>query len=130
MANVIATVISVEHSHVIVQINRAKYRAHMNGYKRHIFRPKMNVEVTEPSALHEMKVIKPIIVEQKYDVVLETLIPATIHYQVTAKSPEEAIQKINNMKPVNVQHHTAHKRNIKVKVCDIGSAIVRLLKSW
>lgn len=64
-----------------------------------------------------------------YDVKVEVLVPATFKYRVFASSPEEAYELTKKMKPTNVEFFHSRKRNLKVKIFDFGTSIIRYVRN-
>lgn len=65
-----------------------------------------------------------------YDVYVEVMLPATLHYRVLAEDASECIDLIKNKSPNAVKHKLHMKKNMQAKVYDAGSSIVRFLKKW
>jgi hypothetical protein len=66
---------------------------------------------------------------QQYDVKIETMVPAELTFRVTAKSPEEAVQKAKLAQPRNVQYKMPARKDRKASVYDAGMSIIRLVKN-
>ena len=64
-----------------------------------------------------------------YNVVVETLLPATISYRVLAETAEEAVEMIRNMRPSDVKYRLNGRREIKLTVYEFGQCVVKYMKN-
>ena len=62
--------------------------------------------------------------KQNFDIKLECLLPATLTYRILAETPEEALQLIRNIQPLNVKYRLAGKKNIKATIYKAGQNII------
>lgn len=68
--------------------------------------------------------------ELKYfDVRIEVMLPATLHYRVLAESPEKAAEMIRNLPPNAVKHKLQGRREFKLTVYDAGSTMIKFIKN-
>ena len=63
-----------------------------------------------------------------YDLKIESMIPATLHFRILAETPEQAVELLKNHQPVGVKHKLAGRKDSKITVYDSGSSIVRFFK--
>lgn len=63
-----------------------------------------------------------------YDVKVEVMLPATLTYRVLAEDATQAANMIKNMQPNSVQHKLIGRKEIKLKVYDAGSSMMRFVK--
>lgn len=66
---------------------------------------------------------------KQFDVKIECYVPATVSVRVSAKTPEEAIEKAKKTPPRSVQYRLPAKRDHKISVYDAGMSIIRLVKN-
>ena len=64
-----------------------------------------------------------------YDVKVECLLPATLLYRVLAEDPEQAIELSKKMTPSGVQYKIVGKKELKIRVYDAGSTMIRFIKN-
>lgn len=76
-----------------------------------------------------MKKSKEPIVKKYFDVRVECLLPATLHYRVLAETPEEAAELIKKIQPNSVKHRLPGRKELKLMVYDSGSTIIRFIKN-
>lgn len=79
----------------------------------------------------KLKIAQAAPIKQKYyfDLRLECMLPATLHYKVLAESAEQAAELIKGLSPNGVKHKLIGKRDIKLTVYDSGSSIIRFIKN-
>jgi hypothetical protein len=65
-----------------------------------------------------------------YDVYVEVMLPATLHYRVLAEDSSECIDLIKNKSPNSVNHKLHLRKNLQAKVFDAGSSVVQFIKRW
>lgn len=68
--------------------------------------------------------------KKMFDIKLEALIPATIHYRIEASSPEEAFTLLKKHKPNKVNYKLIGKKDIKLIVFEAGSTLIKLIKKF
>jgi hypothetical protein len=73
---------------------------------------------------------KKIKVKSYYDVKVETLLPATLHFRILAESPEQAAELIKHNQPNSVKYRFPGKRDIKLLVYDAGCSIIKFIKKF
>jgi len=77
-----------------------------------------------------MKKNKPIIKDKKYyDLRVEVMLPATLHYRVLAEDAEQAVEMIKNLQPTTIKHRLNGRKEFKLTVYDSGSTIIRFVKN-
>jgi hypothetical protein len=64
-----------------------------------------------------------------FDVKVECMVPAVMTYRVLAKDAEEAIGKIKNMQPRDIQYKPGQKQERKLSIYDAGTSLLRLVKN-
>jgi len=64
-----------------------------------------------------------------YDVKIETMLPAVLHYRILAETPEQAADKIKNIAPNAIKHKLIGRRDIKLTVYDAGCTVIRFIKN-
>lgn len=72
---------------------------------------------------------KQLPIKKYFDVKVEVMLPATLHYKVLAEDPEQAITLIKNQSPVGVKHKLAGKKELKIMVYDAGSTMLKFIKN-
>jgi hypothetical protein len=70
-------------------------------------------------------------IKQKFyfDLKIDCLLPATITYHVLAENAEEAVKLIKYMAPTSVQYKLHGRKELKLRVYDAGSSIIRFIKN-
>lgn len=64
-----------------------------------------------------------------YDIKVEVMLPATLHYRVLAKSPEEAVKLLKNLQPNAVKHKLIGRKEIKLYVYEAGTSLIKFIKN-
>ena len=64
-----------------------------------------------------------------YNIVIETLLPATITYKVLAETPEQAVDLIKNIPPTTVKYKLHGRREFKLTVYEYGRCIIKYMKN-
>lgn len=67
---------------------------------------------------------------QYFDVRVEAMVPAIIHYRVYASSPEEAAKKIERASVNSIQYKIANRKNIKLLVFEAGQTMLKFMKNF
>ncbi len=67
-----------------------------------------------------------------YDVKVNCTIPAIMVFRVLAESPEEALELVDKHKeqPKSIKYEPIKRRNIKAKVCDSGTVVIKHVKNY
>lgn len=68
------------------------------------------------------------IVKKYFDVKVECMIPATLHYHVLADNAEQASELIKNLPPNYVKHSLIGRKLIKLTVYNSGSLMIQFIK--
>lgn len=76
-----------------------------------------------------MKNVETVKPKVYYDVKVECLLPATLLYRVLAEDPEQAIELAKKMPPSGVQYKIVGKKELKIRVYDAGSTMIRFIKN-
>lgn len=64
-----------------------------------------------------------------FDIKIETTLPATLLYRVSAVTPEEALDKARKSAPQNVKYRLSGKRDIKGMVYEMGSSMIKFVQN-
>lgn len=64
-----------------------------------------------------------------YDVKVECMLPATLTYRVLAEDAQQASELIRGMQPNSVHHKLIGRKELKLKVYDAGSSMIRWMKN-
>lgn len=64
-----------------------------------------------------------------YDVRVECMLPATLHYKVLAETPEHASELIRGQMPHSIKPKLVGRREMKLIVYDSGSTLIKLIKN-
>lgn len=68
--------------------------------------------------------------DKKYfDVRVECLLPATLHYRILAETPEEAAELIKQIQPNQVKYRLIGRKNLKLAVYDAGCTVIKFMKN-
>jgi hypothetical protein len=88
---------------------------------------------TEPREIEKdaMAEKKPTIIPEKqyFTVKVECTLPATLSYRILAETPEQAMELIKNVQPINVQYRLQGKKGIKATVYNMGTSMIRLIQN-
>jgi hypothetical protein len=63
-----------------------------------------------------------------YDVKVEVMLPATLTYRVLAEDANQAAAMIKNLQPNSVNHKLIGRKELRLKVYDAGSSMIRFVK--
>lgn len=70
------------------------------------------------------------VIEKKYyDIKVESMVPATLHYRVLAESPEDALKLYKNSPLTSVKYTLPNRKELKILIYDAGTMLVRLFKN-
>jgi c-di-GMP-binding flagellar brake protein YcgR len=72
-------------------------------------------------------VVKP--KRRKFDVKIETMVPATLKFRVEAFDEKEALGLIKNARPIEVKYNLLQRRDLKAIVYAYMSTIILLVKN-
>lgn len=64
-----------------------------------------------------------------FDIKIETTLPATLSYRISALTPEEALEKARRSAPQNVKYRLNGKRDTKGIVYEMGSSMIKFMQS-
>jgi len=64
-----------------------------------------------------------------FDVKVECMLPATLTYRVLAEDAQQAVEKTKGLQPNSVQHKLIGRKELKIRVYDAGSSILKWMKN-
>ncbi len=76
-----------------------------------------------------MKKKDKIINKTYFDVKVDVLLPAVLHYRVMAETAEEAASMIKNLQPNGIKHRLVGRKEFKITVYDAGSNMIKFIKN-
>jgi hypothetical protein len=88
-------------------------------------------------AAQKKATIKPVIqkqaapkIQQYYDVRVDTMLPATLHFRILAENAQQALDLIKGKHPNQVQHKLIGRKDIMAKVYNAGSSMLMHMKKF
>ncbi len=63
-----------------------------------------------------------------FDVRMDCLIPATLHFRIQAENPEEALLLSRHKPPRSIAYEPQRRKALKVRIYEGGSCLLRLAK--
>jgi hypothetical protein len=63
-----------------------------------------------------------------YDVKVEVMLPATLTYKILAEDATQAVELIKGKQPNSINHKLIGRKELRLKVYDAGSSMIRLIK--
>lgn len=68
--------------------------------------------------------------KKNYIIKLEVMVPAVLHFKILASSPEEALEQINKLAPIQIKPDIKRRRNLKATVCESGYSSILHRKTY
>jgi uncharacterized membrane protein len=69
--------------------------------------------------------------EKKYFTVkIETMVPATISYQILADDAEHAAKIAEKNNPIHIEYQIKKRKNSKLTVYDLGTFLMRYIRNF